>query len=271
MTDASKHPNRISGDSLGDAGQVSAWKLPTVGKPGKVVRSAKREAGERKAKVAESIEDVPAHKKPRPMTADELKKIADEAQQEGYADGFKEGMEKGLQQGEESGRAHGEQKAYAETRQQLDDRIQRLAQLADRLLNPFQQQEEAAEKLVVDLAMGLARHLLGEELAQRPEKLVGIVQKAIRALPIGAKNITVYVNEQDAALLEELIPAQHRNWQVREDDSLAQGGCRVETQDSLVDFSIEQRLADYLQQVMESSDETAAGSSTDDDVDNARE
>ncbi|WP_075185537.1 flagellar assembly protein FliH [Teredinibacter haidensis] len=252
MTDVSKQMNRIPHESLDKNEVVSAWSLPSIGEKRKVVKSAKREAREKAAaKASETVEDVPRQQKPKPPTAEQLQQIADLAQQEGYADGFKEGMEKGLKQGESKGQQLGEQKAYTETRQKLDDEKRRISSIANQLMEPLQGQDEQLETLVVDMALHLAKHLIASEISCSPETLSNLVNRAIKTLPVGAKNITVYVNEQDAKLLDTVIPVEHRGWRLCDDNSLITGGCRVETADSLVDFSIESRLAEYMQSVDE--------------------
>ncbi|SMF36405.1 flagellar assembly protein FliH [Alteromonadaceae bacterium Bs31] len=249
MTDVSKQANRLSQEGLGE---VSSWKLPSIGDKKKVVKSAQRERLEKKQQSArEKVENVSAHKKPKPLTADELKAIADQAQQEGYADGFKEGMDKGLKQGEASGRESGEKKAYTEVKSFLDDEKSRFSQIADRLMEPMQQQEQLLEKTVVELAIQIAAHLLQTEIESSPEKLVRVVNSAISALPVGAKNISVFVNEEDAKLIDSVLPEQHRNWRLIDDNSLASGGCRVETAESFIDYSVESRIAEYLSAAQE--------------------
>ncbi|TVZ38585.1 flagellar assembly protein FliH [Alteromonadaceae bacterium 2753L.S.0a.02] len=232
------------------------WQLPAWNKKGKVVKSADREAREHaRAGKKEIVEDVSRKPKPKPLTAEQLKKIADQAQQEGYADGFKEGMEKGIAQGEQTGQKHGEAKAYQETRNRYENEITRLKAIADRLLQPMQQQDEQLENAIVQMAINLAEKLILSELQIDPGKIIGVVNKALAELPVGAKNICVQVAPQDAELLEQLIPASHRHWRVEENTELQPGGCKIITADSLVDFSIASRLQNYLDEAAEAAAE----------------
>ncbi|WP_028886505.1 flagellar assembly protein FliH [Teredinibacter turnerae] len=233
---------------------IAAWDLPAWNDDGQIVKSARREAAEKKPEenpepVVEEVEEVEPPKLP---TAEELKAIADQAQQEGYADGFKEGMEKGLHQGEEAGRKHGEERAYAETRAKMDDEKARLQSIADRLFEPTQQQDEQLESLVVDMAVNLARRLLVNELNSQPEKITSVVKRALTELPVGAKNITVELSPADMALLDEHLPESKRNWRATENAELHQGGCIVKTAESLIDYSVDQRLDTYLREIEQS-------------------
>lgn len=233
---------------------IAAWDLPAWNDDGQIVKSARREAAEKKPEenpepVVEEVEEVEPPKLP---TAEELKAIADQAQQEGYADGFKEGMEKGLHQGEEAGRKHGEEKAYGETRAKMDDEKARLQSIADRLFQPTQQQDEQLESLVVDMAVNLARRLLVNELNSQPEKITSVVKRALTELPVGARNITVELSPADMALLDEHLPESKRNWRATENAELHQGGCIVKTAESLIDYSVDQRLDTYLREIEQS-------------------
>ena len=246
--------NRGSNDDknfTGDAGSVSPWTLPSIGKNKKVVKSSQRE---KKDQSKEKIENVPRHAKPKPLTAEQLQNIADQAQQEGYADGFKEGMEKGLAQGEKKGQTAGEQRAYRDTREGLDSEKKRITEIANRLMAPMLDQDTLLEKQVVDLALRLTQKLVADTIQADPNKLGELVGRALAALPVGAKNVTVFVNEEDAKLLDDIMPQQHRSWRLCDDNRLASGGCRVESAESLVDFSIEKRFEYFLQDVEEMSD-----------------
>jgi len=257
-SDVTKHTNRIPSSSLGSDEVVSAWQLPSMGKSGKIIKSAGREAGDKKSKPSiESIEDISSKVKAKPVTANDLQKIVDQAQQEGYGEGFAEGMEKGLAQGEEKGRKLGEQKAYQETKAKLESDADRLAAIADQLFEPMQRQQESIENIIVEMAMSLAKKIIASELKQSPEALYAIVSSALNALPQGAANIIVYLNSEDATLLGDYISAADRDWQVKVDAKLSHGSCKIETRDSLVEYRVEERLAEYMERVVDKGEVSA--------------
>ncbi|WP_045860427.1 flagellar assembly protein FliH [Teredinibacter purpureus] len=255
MTDVSKQVNRIPQEDITVSDRVTAWDLPDVGQHKKVIKSAETEkkAAQKKAN-SERVETVTRQEKPKPPTAEQLQEMADQAQQEGYADGFKQGMEKGVSQGEVSGLKAGELKAYKETKKRSDDEIARLAAIASQLFDPLQNQDQQLENIIVSMVVSLSKRLLGDEISAAPEKIVTIVNRAVKALPVGASNITVFVNEEDAQLIDASIPPEHRTWDIMNDAALARGGCRIETADSLIDYSVETRLADYFVTLEEEGD-----------------
>lgn len=248
MTD-NKLVNRIPFEEIETA---KVWTLPSLsnGKT-KVVPSVKKQnAREETAKKAgqEIIEEIsqPALK---PLTAEQLQQITEQAEKEGREHGYQEGLQKGLAEGEKKGLLKGEQKAYGETKAALEDQTRRFQQIADALLQPLVTQSTKLENIILDMAVNIARHLLSRELTEDPSSLFHLVERAVNVLPAGAKNIRIYLNPDDVELAHEAFANMGRNWTFFSDAKMARGGCRVETDQSLVDYSVEQRLKQMLEQV----------------------
>lgn len=203
---------------------------------------------------SELIEDYKGPVNPKPPTVEEVLKMGEEAKQEGYEQGYSEGLNKGMQEGQARGAQEGQKKAYNETKQELEDQNTRLKNICDSLFDPMQGQEQHIEAVIVDMAVQFAKQILDAEIQASPQYLFDIIHKALSALPVGAKNISVFLNEQDAILAQGQIPKQQRNWIIKVDNALQSGGCRVETLESLVDYTVETRLKQFLQQVQEKGD-----------------
>ena len=69
------------------------------------------------------------------------------------------------------------------------------------------------------------------------------MELALDALPKSAENLKVFLHPDDIALLQEYYLAKAQHWPLHANPELTRGGVVVESKDSLVDFSIEQRLA----------------------------
>ncbi len=238
--------NRIPFESLT---QVDKWSLPRMGEGGQVISAAQEEA----LRSRERIEDVIEPVQHKPMTAEQLNEIAEQAEQEGYKAGFDKGVAEGLEQGRQQGESLGQQQAYQENQAALTQQVQQLQAVCSSLMEPLNQQDAAVEKAVVEMAVGLAKHLLLQELATGSAGLERVVHQALGALPMGAANIRIFMHPDDLALVEHNLPGRGDNWKFIGDNRLHRGGCRIESDDSVVDFSVERRLKDYLQAV---SDDT---------------
>lgn len=250
MSDKPKQENRIPFENLQKGQEVSLWSLPSIENKARLVFSAKKESREN-ASNGEVIDNYPGMVKPKPMTAEELQKMTAEAKKEGFDQGYNEGLTAGMREGAVKGEQQGRTKAYRETKQQLDEDCTRLRQIASNLLEPMQGQEALLEKIIVDMAVQFAQRLIEKEIRQAPESIIRIANKALSALPSGSSGISVFVNCNDAVLIDEYFPPENRSWILKTDSSIASGGCRVETDESLVDYTVESRLRGFLEQVSE--------------------
>jgi Flagellar biosynthesis/type III secretory pathway protein len=243
MTD-NKLVNRIPFEEI-ETAQV--WALPTLNN-GKVIPSVKKpNPREEKKPETEIIEEV-VEPEIKPLTAEQLQQIAAQAEEEGRERGYLEGLQKGYAEGEKKGLQKGEQKAYAEVKAALEDQRQRFQQIADALLDPLATQDSRLDNIILDMAVHLAKHLLNRELSEDPSSLFHLVERAVGALPAGAKNIRIYLHPDDVELAHEVFAAQGRNWTFYPDAKMSRGGCRLETDQSLLDYSVEQRLQQMLEQ-----------------------
>lgn len=241
-------PNRIAAE---DADSVTAWVLPPVSDNGRILSSAEKEARERRARLLrreqETIETVEIPQEAPPqvgMTAEEMQAIFDSAEKDGFEQGHKEGFAKGNSEGFEAGRQQG----LMEMRAQLVAEQQRFQKLANALLEPLAAQDDDVENLLLDVICTLTQSVVQRELLTDSTHITALVKSAIDALPIGSKNIRVCLNPDDLAAVERYAAEQQLAWQFFGDAELMPGGCRIETPDSRVDFSVSSRLQTLLEQ-----------------------
>ncbi len=239
--------NRIPSSELGEC---QPWQLPEIDARGNIVASVEKQARDRRASEdgsgensGELIEDVDGHPPIKPLTAEMLKEIADAAEQEGRERGYREGLD----EGREAGRAQ----ALAEKRPLLEQQQKRLAQVAGALFQPMHEQDSAIESLMVEMICTLSRHIVRRELITDSGHILQIVREALAALPVGAKNLQVFLNPDDLALVETFAEEQQKDWRFIGDADLLPGGCRLETRESLVDYTVERRMQLLLEQFLD--------------------
>lgn len=242
-------PNRIAAE---DAEQVTTWVLPPVSDNGRVLSSIEKEARERRERLIrrekETIETVEIPEPEAPpqlgMTAEEMQAIFDTAEKDGFEQGHKEGFAKGNTEGYEAGRQQG----LMEMRAQLVAEQQRFQKLTTALLEPVAAQDDDIEHLLLDVICTLTQSVVQRELLTDSSHIITLVKSAIEALPIGSKNIRVCLNPDDLAAVETYAAEQQLVWQFFGDAELLPGGCRIETPESRVDFSVSSRLQTVLEQ-----------------------
>lgn len=166
------------------------------------------------------------------LTAAQLDEIRKAAQREGFEQGRREGQAYGHREGLEQGRA------------EIQDRVARLEQILMALDRPFEELDEQLETEVVTLVISMVRQLIRREVKLDPGQIVGVVREALGILPIGARNIRVVLHPEDADLVREAytIGDHDQKWQIVEDPVIQRGGCRIQTDTSQVDATLESRL-----------------------------
>lgn len=179
------------------------------------------------------------------VSAHELETIVASAVEEGRREGFVAGHEEGYAAGERAGREAG----LAGGRRYLQDAAGRFASLLEALQAPLLGQDQALREALLAAVVQIARAVLRVETRLQPGHIATVVEEALAALPVGARNVRVFVSAADRALLEdfgggEAVPA------LLIDPALGPGDCRVETDDSLVDFTQSARFDEIIGQFL---------------------
>ncbi len=159
---------------------------------------------------------------PAMLTARQLERLQQQAYEEGLALGKREGMEQG--------------------RALVQEQARRLAALCQALAEPLRELDETVVDELTQLAIAVARQLVRRELKTDPGQVVAAVQGALAALPVASRELRIHLHPEDAALVREAMTLAP-GWQLVEDGAITRGGCRVESDVSRVDATVEQRLA----------------------------
>ncbi len=171
----------------------------------------------------------------------------------GYQQGRQDGQKAGHQVGEEAGFAEGlvrgEQQARAASEQEIRETLSTLQDAVAKLTAPTAQQEEAVVHELVGLVMTIAEHVVQRELHYDSGQIAQVVRRALSALPPSADGVRIHLNQRDLERIEQLRRDMDATWQVVVDVDMAPGGCRVETLDTIVDATTEQRMRQCVEQL----------------------
>lgn len=217
MADFSEGKKIIRG---GEASEASAWSPPDVSLA-------------RKRRAATVV---------KPVTAGELNSLHQSAHEEGFEQGRKEGQEVGRREGIEQGR------------QQVQQQTGRLDQLIHALDQPFKDLDDQVEQEIVTLVISLVRQLVRREIKLDPNSIVGVVREALLALPVSSRNIRVVLHPDDAVLVREVFDMgdTEQNWELMEDPLVQHGGCKVMTDTSQIDATLESRINNLVAPLLSS-------------------
>ncbi|UVL47635.1 flagellar assembly protein FliH [Pseudomonas moraviensis] len=197
------------------------------------------------------MEEVPLEEV-QPLTLEELESIRQEAYNEGFAIGEKEGFHSTTL------------KVRQEAETALAAKIASLELLMGNLFEPIAEQDTQIEKSLVDLVQHITRQVIKRELAIDSTQIEHVMRDALKLLPLGVENVRLYVNPQDFAQVKALRERHEETWRIVEDESLLPGGCRVETEHSRIDASVESRVTQVMAKLFDQLHEQALHPATPD-------
>lgn len=203
----------------GSESEFERWELPHMG-----------------GQQAPRVEDV-NEQELQPLTAEKLAEIEEQARQ----DGHKEGFDKGRREGLAAGKKH------------IDESLARLDKVIEAFSEPLQQVNEAVEEELINLAMAIAKQIIRREIQQDPQQILSVMREAMAELPSATRQVRIYLHPDDASLVREAYAdhdVEERPWKIIDDMALSRGGCRIESQTSRIDASVEKRLNSVLASLM---------------------
>ncbi|MGD8932649.1 MAG: flagellar assembly protein FliH [Chromatiales bacterium] len=165
-------------------------------------------------------------------TAAELESI----QQKAHTEGFDKGKQEGFSFGHKEG--------LAQARQQLQQYTERMEQLLDCLSEPLRELDDQVEQELLKLVIAIVRQLVRREVKSDPNLIVGVVREALSILPVASRNIRLLLHPEDAVLIREVyaLADTEVGWALIEDPVVTRGGCKVVTDSSQIDATLDSRL-----------------------------
>lgn len=226
-----------------DVNVFDRWALPSFDPLG--AEAVEPEAiDEPAAEDTSRSEDVPIEEV-KPLTLDELEAIRQEAYNEGFSTGEKDGFHAG------------QLKARQEADAALTPKLADLEQLMAQLFEPIADQDRNLEHAMVTLVSQLSREVIQRDLLIDSSQIRHVLREALKLLPLGASNVRIHINPQDFELVKALRERHEETWKIVEDSELLPGGCRIETEQSRIDASVETRLGQAISQLFEQQRENA--------------
>ena len=194
------------------------------------------------------------------LTVEEIESMQKQAYDEAFAQGSKEGYEKGYQesakkgfdQGFEQGKTEGSKKGYEENLHLLRKQTADFLSLLESLSEPFKQFDEQVEKELVRLSIGIASQLIRREIKIDPGQIIAVIREAVNVLPVAAQKLTLHMHPEDAELVRSSLAIDDVSppWEIIEEPLITRGGCKVKTEVSSIDATVENRLAAIVATVL---------------------
>jgi flagellar assembly protein FliH len=165
----------------------------------------------------------------------ELQRLRQEARAAGEAEGRREGWAQGHAEGRAEGLAAGLAGASAHAEQ--------LRALAAALPAALRAAESELSESILALALDVARQVVHRTLRVEPEWVLALVQDLLHAEPALQGEPRLLLHPDDLALVKNSLGGelQAAGWQLRPDDTLARGSCRVRSACGEMDATLETR------------------------------
>lgn len=224
VTSSSKNPWRIlPGESREE---VRRWLPPELSGPQH--RAEKERRGTAPEDVPEAAAALP--------TLEQIETIQKQAREEGHEQGRKEGFD------------FGHREAQEQARKDIREKLVRLDGLLSVLDVPFKELDDQVEHELLTLVVAMVRQLVRREVRTDPNQIIGVMREAMAILPVNSRNIRVMLQPEDAEIVRELytVADSEQAWKIVEDPVLQRGGCRVVTDTSQVDATLESRLHNLI-------------------------
>ncbi len=238
MAGVEKHPfehqKRIAASELSEL-ECDVWSPPVINEAGHLIYAQPR----------------PAPRRDSSADADDGAAQSPEEALQGYDDGFKQGKEEGLLAGKEVGIQQGKQEAIQLGQQELQPKLAEINLLLTSLSHSVNEEDYKLEQTLMHLVKHIAEAVIRHEIRLDPGQLMKVIKETIAALPPNRDNVKIMVSPSDKKLVDEAINAGGENWRAVSDEELNPGDIKIETDQSVADYSVENRIQTVLDQLYE--------------------
>ncbi len=143
----------------------------------------------------------------------------------------------------EEARKQGFEAGQAQGRNEMEEEVRRLRQLAESLGGALDSLDFRLADEVLDLALDVSRQVIAGELAARPERILDVVKLALRQMAESTREARLLLNPEDAKLVRPILNELLDKSRLRivEDARMLRGGCLIETAQGDLDASLQTR------------------------------
>ena len=160
---------------------------------------------------------------------------------------LKELQEQAYQQAYQLGLDEGREKAFEERRAELDEKLQHMENLLSTIERLKEDLVASNEAQILRLVYALAKKVVLDEVAQRPELVLQVMKEAVESAQ-EEDNVVVRVSPSDHQFFEGIREKLGKDFdsvkraKLEASEEIASGGCIVETEYGSVSATLDQRL-----------------------------
>jgi flagellar assembly protein FliH len=149
----------------------------------------------------------------------------------------------------EAARAEGYAEGLAAGRVEGEQACGRMKQLAESFSATLDNLDFRLADMVLELALDVARQVVAGELAARPERILDVVNLALKQMAETSREARLLLNPDDAALVRPHLDQvlDKNRLRIVEDTRIVRGGCLIETTQGDLDATLPARWRQVVQ------------------------
>lgn len=149
--------------------------------------------------------------------------------QRSYDEKLKNGYDDGLKQGQQT----------------LNEYKQTFESVFSSLDNALQEIDEDVIQSITQLAVSISKQIIRRELQINSEQVVSVVKEAIKLLPLEKSRLIMHLNPSDISVVQKVFNQDDmvHSYSLVEDPTIQRGGCKLATDESIIDATIDSQVA----------------------------
>lgn len=144
---------------------------------------------------------------------------------------------------QEEARKQGYEAGQLQARADMEQDIRRVRELAESFGSALDSLDFRLADQVLNLALDVAKQVIIGELAARPERILDVVNLALRQMAETTREARLLLNPEDAQLVRQILNdlLDRSRLRIVEDARIVRGGCLIETLQGDLDVTLQTR------------------------------
>jgi len=149
--------------------------------------------------------------------------------QRSYDEKLKNGYEDGLKQGQQA----------------LNEYKQTFESVFSSLDNALKEIDQDVIQAITQLAISISKQIIRRELQINSEQVVSVVKESIKLLPLEKSRLIIHLNPSDISVVQKVFNQDDivHSYSLVEDPTVQRGGCKLATDESIIEATIDSQVA----------------------------
>ena len=146
--------------------------------------------------------------------------------------------------------------AYTEAtksvQQEWQDKLNSLQSMLSSIEQPVTIIDDALHQKILEISVKIAEQIIRRELTTDSSQILDIVKQAIELIPNDQHNIVVHIHPNDDIHIKEIIKKADLSdrYQIQHDNSISVGGCKLTTNFSTIDMTVEHQISEIASELL---------------------